>query len=103
MKRTLESTYLHGTSKSCGENYGEAFAGRIKEFFDQEIQVTISTGVALFPRDAQDISTLVKYADRAQYLAKRSGKNRVCLYTDRKELIESAQETQLAMAGTVQE
>jgi diguanylate cyclase (GGDEF)-like protein len=54
----------------------------------REVRVTISTGVALFPRDAQEIIELVKMADRAQYLAKRSGKNRVCLYQDRKELLE---------------
>jgi diguanylate cyclase (GGDEF)-like protein len=54
----------------------------------QEIRVTISTGVAIFPRDAQDIIELIKMADRAQYLAKRSGKNRVCLYEARKEFIE---------------
>jgi diguanylate cyclase (GGDEF)-like protein len=62
----------------------------------QEVRVTISTGVALFPRDAQDIIELVKMADRAQYLAKRSGKNRVCLYQDRKELL-GEKETQLAV------
>jgi two-component system cell cycle response regulator len=55
---------------------------------DREVRVTISTGVAMFPRDAQDIVELVKMADRAQYLAKRSGKNCVRLYQDRKELIE---------------
>jgi diguanylate cyclase (GGDEF)-like protein len=55
----------------------------------REVKTTISTGVALFPRDAGDIASLVKQADRAAYLAKRMGKNRVCLYEDRKELIGS--------------
>ena len=61
----------------------------------REVKATISTGVALFPRDAGDIESLIKQADRAAYLAKRMGKNRVCLYEDRKELLDQAeQETQ---------
>jgi len=53
----------------------------------QELHVTLSIGVALFPRDASDFESLKKQADRAAYLAKRMGKNRVCLYQDRKELL----------------
>ena len=55
----------------------------------REFQATISAGVAVYPRDAGDIVTLIKQADRAAYLAKRMGKNRVCLYEDRREIIES--------------
>jgi predicted signal transduction protein with EAL and GGDEF domain len=47
--------------------------------------------VALFPRDATDIVSLDRLADRAAYLAKRMGKNRVCLYEDQKEKIELVQ------------
>jgi diguanylate cyclase (GGDEF)-like protein len=54
---------------------------------DREVRVTLSIGVALFPRDAGDFESLKKQADRAAYLAKRMGKNRVCLYQDRKELL----------------
>lgn len=56
----------------------------------REVRATISTGVAVFPRDAGDFFSLRKQADRAAYLAKRMGKNRVCLYEDRKEFIEVA-------------
>ncbi len=68
----------------------------------QDIYVTISTGVAIFPRDAEEITELVKLADRAQYLAKRSGKNRVCVYEDRKNLIqETAPETAPVVASSL--
>jgi len=53
----------------------------------QEVRVTISIGIALFPSDAGDIITLVKQADYTTYLAKRMGKNRVYLYKDCRELI----------------
>jgi two-component system cell cycle response regulator len=49
----------------------------------EKVQATISVGIALFPGDARDISGLIKKADRAAYLAKRMGKNRICLYEDR--------------------
>jgi diguanylate cyclase len=54
----------------------------------RELRVTVSIGVAVFPRDAGDFAGLKKQADRAAYLAKRMGKNKVCLYQDRKEIVE---------------
>lgn len=70
----------------------------------REFHATISAGVAIFPRDAGDVVTLIKQADRAAYLAKRMGKNRVCLYEDRREIIESmARESEAAVASSVPE
>jgi diguanylate cyclase (GGDEF)-like protein len=40
--------------------------------------ITISFGVATFPLDASSRELLVTSADRALYLAKRTGRNRVC-------------------------
>ena len=52
------------------------------EFPNEEVlpggNLTISCGVATFPSDAQDRSSLISYADRALYIAKNSGRNRVC-------------------------
>ena len=42
--------------------------------------VTISLGVAVFPRDATTVQGLIKAADQAVYAAKRGGKNQVCAY-----------------------
>jgi len=42
--------------------------------------ITISVGVAEFPRDGSDPIELVELADSALYRAKRSGRNRVCAY-----------------------
>ena len=45
--------------------------------------VTVSIGVACFPEHAGDGSELVGHADKALYVAKRMGKNRVEVYSSR--------------------
>ena len=44
--------------------------------------ITISSGVATFPRDAEDGQTLIRAADQALYVAKRRGRNQVLTYRD---------------------
>jgi diguanylate cyclase (GGDEF)-like protein len=62
------------------ERDAAAIAGRIHELLRQpyrieDLQVTVgaSVGIALFPADAVDISTLMRGADAAMYRAKRHG------------------------------
>ncbi|KPQ19764.1 MAG: diguanylate cyclase with EAL sensory domain [Halomonas sp. HL-93] len=43
----------------------------------QELHITVSIGVALFPRDGEDEQSLLKSADIAMYYAKEKGKNNV--------------------------
>ncbi len=59
-----------------------------------EVRFTISIGVALFPADGVDVSTLIKKADRAAYLAKRMGKNQVRFYEAKTEMIPPDEERQ---------
>jgi diguanylate cyclase (GGDEF)-like protein/PAS domain S-box-containing protein len=42
--------------------------------------VTVSIGSAIYPDDGEDADALIRRADLAMYGAKRSGKNRYCLY-----------------------
>jgi diguanylate cyclase (GGDEF)-like protein/PAS domain S-box-containing protein len=48
---------------------------------DQELFVTPSMGISLYPEDGEDAETLVKHADAAMYRAKDQGRNRYQLYT----------------------
>lgn len=45
-----------------------------------EVVVTISTGMAVYPTQAQDADMLLRYADSAMYAAKRAGRNQHCLF-----------------------
>ena len=52
-------------------------------------QLGVSVGISLYPSDARQLDHLLQQADEAMYSAKRSGRNRVCCYSDR-----SSQETE---------
>ena len=68
-------------------NLGELLR-RLVDAFDKHvftvescsIKITVSIGVALFPKSANDLAGLLKYSDQAMYIAKRNGKNQFCLY-----------------------
>lgn len=70
----------------------DSYAGKIarkilkafQEPFDLDgntISITLSIGVALYPKDGKDAITLEKKADAAMYHAKESGRNRYHVYT----------------------
>jgi diguanylate cyclase (GGDEF)-like protein len=48
----------------------------------QELRVTSSVGIALFPRDGLTFEVLAQRADAAMYQAKRAGRNRFVFYDD---------------------
>ncbi|MBN3038315.1 MAG: GGDEF domain-containing protein [Candidatus Omnitrophica bacterium] len=62
-------------------------AERIKEKIEKEkfvlrreaTKVTISAGIAFFPKDARKREDLIRRADMALYKAKAEGKNRICI------------------------
>ena len=48
----------------------------------QRERVTLSVGVATYPDDASTREELVDHADKALYLAKRTGRNRLCSFRE---------------------
>jgi diguanylate cyclase (GGDEF)-like protein len=59
---------------------------------DYVFYITMSAGIALFPEHGRDIDTLMRKAETASYLAKKSGKD-INLYSDelQKDMIEQVQ------------
>jgi len=47
----------------------------------RDLSVTSSMGVAMYPRDGGDVSTLIRMADVAMYRSKQLGRNTVTFYT----------------------
>jgi diguanylate cyclase (GGDEF)-like protein/PAS domain S-box-containing protein len=48
---------------------------------EQKCRITASIGIAVYPRDTDNVDTLLKYADIAMYRVKSSGKNSVRFFT----------------------
>jgi len=44
-------------------------------------RITISIGVASFPQDASNKEDLISFADKSLYVAKETGRNRVCMFS----------------------
>jgi len=47
----------------------------------EPIETTVSVGLATFPEDSADVEELMSRADQAMYTSKKSGRNRVTVYT----------------------
>ncbi len=75
------SSHLH--KKSIGK-MAEKILSVVREPIkvdDYSLNTTASIGIALFPDDAEDTGTIIKYADSAMYHAKQRGKDNYQFYT----------------------
>jgi len=63
----------------------------LQEFSSPEYKdigpVSVTLGIASFPRDAGDAQGLVAKADRAMYAGKSAGKNCLCVFGDEKNIV----------------
>jgi diguanylate cyclase (GGDEF)-like protein len=57
-----------------------------KPFEGLQLELSVSGGVATFPVDGGNAESLVEGADRAMYLAKKTGRNRIVLYHSERRL-----------------
>lgn len=62
-----------------GERIRKEVAGLWTGYEGRQISVTLSGGLASFPYDAIDLINIQENADKALYMAKKSGKNTICM------------------------
>lgn len=77
-----------GNNHELASTQSEHIANQIKELFDkpfdiqsQQIYLTVSIGISLYPTDNTIAEDLIQYADVAMYEAKNEGRNRVRVFT----------------------
>ncbi len=69
----------------------------------QELHITVSIGISLFPADATDAQQLLKNAESAMYTAKESGRNTVRFFTaDLSELLKKRLEAETRLRKSVE-
>ncbi|TBR16261.1 GGDEF domain-containing protein [bacterium] len=65
-------------AKFAAERIRQSVEEKIINVYDEELKVTISIGVSIFPEDSKDSQGLIEAGDAALYQAKQTGRNRVC-------------------------
>ncbi len=64
----------------AAERIRRAVEDAIIRAYDSELRVTVSIGLATFPKDGRNMEDLIDHADTALYQAKNKGRNRVVIY-----------------------
>lgn len=94
LRETDETARLGGDEFAClllnaDEDLARRITGRLRDAFGtsriesrdgESVTVTVSIGVALFPRDAANVEELMRNADEALYQAKRRGRNELVVF-----------------------
>jgi len=75
LPETTKEGAFHISERIRNKVFDHPFPGRETQPLGR---VTISLGVATFPQDGADGSSLIERADKALYEAKKTGRNRVC-------------------------
>ena len=63
-----------------GEDMRKKIAGATLDYEGTPVHLTVSVGIACFPRHGKELSSIIKMADKALYVSKKQGKNRTTLY-----------------------
>jgi len=67
-------------ARFAAERIRQAIESKHIAVYDEDLKVTVSIGVSTFPEDARDTKALIDKADKALYIAKQTGRNRIYTY-----------------------
>jgi diguanylate cyclase (GGDEF)-like protein len=70
-------------ARYAAERIRQAIADKVIKIYDEQLKVTISIGISIFPYNADNVSALIDTADQALYRSKELGRNKVCVYGDK--------------------
>lgn len=73
-----------GADTPNAKNIGERVLNTVKEklFGDKKFKLSVSIGIASYPKDADSSAAVMALADQMMYQAKSQGRGKVCLATD---------------------
>lgn len=84
---------LKETDKKNATQKAEAIRQAVQnKFFERPVQVTASIGLALYPSDASNKKELIKAADDALYISKKTGRNKISVAKEKTTDTESLEE-----------
>lgn len=67
-------------ARHAAERIRQGIEERHVKVYDEDLRVTVSIGISVFPADAKEPSAIIERADEALYLAKQTGRNRICVW-----------------------
>ena len=68
--------------REMAERIRKAIEGMKLKHGNEEVRITMSLGLAVFPKDGEKESILISRADKALYQAKNSGRNRTAIWSE---------------------
>lgn len=74
------------TSKDNAKLFAERLRSEVEKFYAEDARIssdkrlTVSAGIATYPEDASKKDELISMSDAALYQAKKTGKNRICIF-----------------------
>lgn len=70
------------TVEECNQTFSRVLSAIAAPYriSDQDVSISASIGITIFPMDGSDPDTLLRHADQAMYVAKQSGRNRFHLF-----------------------
>ncbi len=70
---------LNDVDERISKNVAQRIIKEISKISIEKIKITVSAGLAIYPQDGQTLQDLLDKADKALYLSKEKGKNRLSL------------------------